>query len=67
MRNSIIGQKIISVRKATDSEKSANYWDEDFIVIELENGIKLYPACDDEGNGPGVIFGEDKKLKFALY
>jgi hypothetical protein len=67
MKKSIIGQKIVSVRQATDSEKSTNYWDEDFIVIELENGIKLYPSCDDEGNGPGVIFGEDKNLNFVLF
>ena len=67
MKKSIIGQKIVSVRQATDSEKRANHWDEDFTVIELENGIKLYPSCDDEGNGPGIIFGEDKNLNFALY
>jgi hypothetical protein len=67
MTKSIIGQKIITIRQATESEKRANYWDEDFMVLELENGIKLYPSRDDEGNGPGVIFGEDKNLKFALY
>ena len=67
MTKSIIGQNIVSVRQSTESEKSSNYWDEDFTVIELENGIKLYPSCDDEGNGPGVIFGEDKNLKFALH
>ena len=67
MKKSIIGQKIVSVRQATDSEKRANHWDEDFTVIELENGIKLYPSCDDEGNGPGIIFGEDKNLNFVLY
>ena len=67
MKKSIIGQKIISVRQATNSEKRANYWDEDFTVIELENGIKLYPSCDDEGNSPGIFFGEDKNLNFVLY
>ncbi len=67
MIKSIIGQKIVSVRKATHSEKNANHWDEDFTVIELENGIKLYPSRDDEGNGPGVLFGEKQKEYFILH
>ena len=67
MIKSIIGQKIISVRKATNAEKNANHWDEDFTAIELENGIKLYPSRDDEGNGPGVLFGENQKEYFTLH
>lgn len=67
MEKSIIGQRIVKVRKSTDSEKNIHDWDEDFTVIELENGIKLYPSCDAEGNRPGVLFGEDKEAYFALY
>ena len=66
MDKNIIGQKIVSVRKATDLEKNSHDWDEDFTVIELENGIKLYPSCDAEGNRPGILFGEDKEELFTL-
>jgi len=37
-------------------------------VIELEDGTLIYPSRDDEGNGPGTLFGKDSKGKtFYVY
>ena len=32
-------------------------------VIELDNGISLYPSRDEEGNGGGVFFGVDENTE----
>lgn len=58
----VVGKKIVKVRPMTLKEKKSEGWDEDRrsergVVIELEGGTKLYPSRDDEGNGPGVMFG----------
>ena len=38
------------------------------IAFELDDGTVIYPARDYEGNGPGVMFGYNKKTKkpFAI-
>ena len=60
------GAKINKVRKMTQSELDAHYWDDDprwkpIYIIELDNGMFLYPSRDYEGNGGGVLFGVDEK------
>lgn len=56
------GQKIKEVRKMTDEELENQLWDEDYHgkpnVIVLENGNKIFPSSDPEGNGYGALFGE---------
>jgi len=55
----IVGQKIVAVRAMTDAELAENYWHgERGTAIELENGTVLFPSRDDEGNGPGRLFGK---------
>jgi hypothetical protein len=63
------GQRIKAVRPMTRLELKAQYWDADahVIVIVLENGTKLYPSMDYEGNGGGAMFGTTKqKQHFAV-
>lgn len=61
----IVGQKIKAIRPMTILERKAEGWDWDGnTVIELENGILLYASMDEEGNGPGSLFGVDGKTHF---
>lgn len=53
----IIGQKIKNIRLSTKQEMAFEGWDEKFQVIVLENGTKLYPSSDYEGNSSGGLFG----------
>jgi len=59
----IINQTIKEVRPMTAKEMEAEYWDcrRPPTVIILENGTKLYASRDEEGNGPGALFGVDNK------
>ena len=55
----VIGHKIVDVRPMTRKEMNKEMWGSRTIplVIVLDNGIKLYPSSDEEGNGPGALFG----------
>ena len=53
----LIGQTIIDIRDSTEEEREQEGWNENFTVIELKNGNRLYPSRDSEGNGPGALFG----------
>ena len=35
-------------------------------VIVLDNGAKIYPSRDAEGNGPGALFIEHKNKNYIL-
>jgi hypothetical protein len=59
----IAGVKIKDVRPLTTKEMEREGWDKPCMVIELENGVLLYPSMDEEGNGPGALFGYDTKTK----
>ena len=63
MEVQLVGQKIKTIRKATKKELASEGWDERDIVmiIVLENGNKLYPSRDYEGNGGGALFGQTKQ------
>lgn len=54
----LTGQRIKEVRMMTTAEMEAEGWD-DFhekpIVIVTENGTRVYPQSDPEGNGPGCL------------
>ena len=61
-----IGQRIIEMRRMTEEEVRDEGW-EDRIPLDvplafptifvLANGVKFYASTDDEGNGPGAMFG----------
>lgn len=62
----LIGKRIKNIRGMTKEEVASLDWPEEAVVIELEGGSKLFASQDEEGNGPGVIFGDDGKNAFAL-
>ena len=58
----ITGATIVRVRFMTDAEIRAEGWENllgmaEPVALELDNGMVLYPARDEEGNGPGELFG----------
>ena len=55
--HTVVGKRIIEVRPMTASEMEAEGWDRPPTVLVLDDGSRLYPSRDDEGNGPGTIFG----------
>jgi hypothetical protein len=61
----IEGSKIVRIRAMTDAEYKREYWDNcpnhPVYVLELDNGMTIYPSCDYEGNGGGALFGHDSK------
>jgi len=50
------------MRNMTKAELKREGWDGKCICLELDDGTILYPSRDEEGNGPGALFGyEDGK------
>jgi hypothetical protein len=64
----LVGQKIKEVRVLTAAEMKKQHWEQDNlelppIVIVTEDGTKLFPSRDSEGNAPGTMFGETPRGK----
>ena len=59
----LVGRTIREVRRMTRTELNAEGWDagpDDCpVALVLDDGTKLFPSCDPEGNGPGALFGVD--------
>ena len=64
--NNLINQTIKAVRPMTKKEIESEGWYGGTTVLVLSNGVKLYASQDEEGNGPGCIFGCDGKKQFGL-
>jgi|TARA_R110000824_G_scaffold95994_6_gene230410 hypothetical protein len=67
----IEGRKIVKVRTMSIKEQLAEYWSPDdlnpVVVLELDDGSKIYPSRDYEGNGGGALFGVDaQKNTFTI-
>jgi hypothetical protein len=62
---SMVGRTIAEVRPMTRAELKKEGWETGRhlppTVLVLDNGTKLYPSRDEEGNGPGAMFGTDAK------
>ena len=58
LANILVGRKIVEVRYLDDEEAEDLGWDDAAIVLVLDDGTRLYPSRDSEGNGPGVLFGD---------
>jgi hypothetical protein len=61
----VVGQTIVAIRAMTKKELEAEGWEEDNFsgppaVIMLANGTRIYASQDEEGNGPGALFGSEK-------
>jgi hypothetical protein len=63
----LVGRTIKEIRPMTDSELKNEGWATDHhgvpAIIVLDNGDRIYASRDDEGNGPGALFGMDAKGK----
>lgn len=59
----IIGSVVTKIRGMTKKEKENEDWDNGskIIVLELNTGQIIFASQDDEGNGPGCLFGQDLK------
>ncbi len=66
--NDILGQAIKEFRPMTKTELKEEYWPENqqVFVLVLENGMKLFPSKDSEGNGAGSLFGIFKGETFGF-
>ena len=68
MSDDIEGKKIVALRKMTKAELKREGWEEEeCMCIELEGGSILYPSRDEEGNGPGALFGFVDKKTIMLW
>lgn len=61
----MIGATITKIRKMTKKELKENGWGDTLsfyvpTVIEFSNGTIIFASQDDEGNGPGALFGTNK-------
>ena len=56
LNKAIVGLKITNIRYLSEKEKQALGWYQKAPVIELEDGILLFPAIDEEGNDAGALF-----------
>lgn len=70
-KSELEGRTIKTVRAMTRQELEAEGWTEDRhgarIALVLDNGTVLYPSRDDEGNGPGALFGVTKDGKTIAF
>lgn len=58
----LAGRKIVRARYLTRKESEDVGFDGDrVVVLELDNGLLVYPSRDDEGNGAGALFTTDEK------
>ena len=55
----LVGRRIVEVRAMSTRELEAEGWppDETVPVLVLDDGTILFPSRDEEGNGPGALFG----------
>jgi hypothetical protein len=54
------GRRLIAIRPMTRAEQKREFWDRPAMVIVLDDGSLIYPSQDEEGNGPGTLFGFQK-------
>jgi hypothetical protein len=62
----VAGRTIVEARPMNAAELKFEGWKVDRThasptVLVLDDGTKLYPSRDEEGNGPGALFGTDAK------
>jgi hypothetical protein len=56
----LLNRTITAVRYMTDKEQLDMGWYKKSLIIELDNGLLIYPSADPEGNDAGVVFTTDK-------
>ena len=63
----LVGKKIVAIRQMTAAELKAEFWDGPNTCLVLDDGTLLYPSQDEEGNGPGALFGSAKGQSFMIW
>ena len=55
----LVGARVAEVRLLSERELEREGWPADGHVLALvfDNGLVVYASRDDEGNGPGALFG----------
>ena len=55
-----VGKKIVAIEPLSKETMEELGWYETgtSVVLILEDGTKLFPSCDPEGNAPGALFFE---------
>jgi len=56
----LLGRKIVAVRYMTPKEAHGSGWGARCVVLQLDDGNLVFPSMDDEGNGAGTLFTNDK-------
>lgn len=58
----LVGRTIKRVRYLTPKEVESLGWYSRSVVIELDNGVLVWPSSDDEGNDAGALFTTDERV-----
>ena len=69
MSAEFVGKSIVEVRSMTSEELQLEGWDlphSSVPVFVLDDGTLIYPSQDEEGNGPGQIFGSTNDSHFMV-
>lgn len=56
-KDPLVGRRIVAVRPMTVEMARRHGWWTRTTVLELDDGTLLYASADDEGSGPGALFG----------
>ena len=55
----LVGARLVAMRRLSARELAREGWpaDEHVLALVFDNGLIVYASRDDEGNGPGALFG----------
>ncbi len=55
----LVGARLVGVRTLSARELAREGWpaDDHALALVFDNGLIVYASRDDEGNGPGALFG----------
>jgi len=59
----LLNRKIVGVRYMDKNEVEGLGWYKQAIVLILDNGVRIFPMSDNEGNDAGSLATTDKRLK----
>jgi len=71
MDHTVVGKRIVDVRAMTQNEMQQEGWSVPYrgarpVVMVLDDGTRLYASQDEEGNGPGAMFGATRYRSFVV-
>jgi hypothetical protein len=62
----LVGRRVVRVGYMTPGEAAELGWSDRPAALEFDNGTVLYAACDEEGNGAGVLLVEAPRAEVCL-